>query len=210
MLAITMRMESVSYASGNTELRDCLSHDWWKFLALALPVEAVLPVPNLGEKVEKYLSAFPRIHGLILTGGDDWGIFPLRDATEEKILQFAFAHNWPVLGVCRGAQLINLLCGGKNCAGFAKSHVNKRHALKLCENAPLEAKALEVNSFHDQVIQDDCLGTGLRAWGHDLDGNVEAFSAISGSFHGIMWHPEREMQPAWHDLDLFRKIFAKE
>lgn len=205
-----MRQEIIHYKSGTAELRDCLSHCWWQFLHMALPKITVIPVPNLGTRVYDFLNRFPEINGIILTGGDDWGKFPLRDETETIIFQKAKQNNWPLLGICRGAQLINKFFGGKCLPCANNSHVNMHHILQISENSPFSDKLVSVNSYHNNIIYKNLLGEKLIPWAFTAEDNVEGFSDTQGLSHGIMWHPEREETPAIHDIELFKKIFEKD
>ena len=97
LVALSMR---VAEAENYIERRDSISHDWierlnsWNYM----PV----PVPNGGNPVALLRELKPSL--LILTGGDDLGLFPERDATEKKLLGAAMQSGTPVLGVCRGLQ----------------------------------------------------------------------------------------------------------
>ena len=102
LVALSMR---VTEAENYIERRDSISHDWierldsWNYTAV--------PVPNGGDPVALLKELKPGL--LILTGGDDLGLFPERDASEKKLLGVAMESGTPVLGVCRGLQLINQL-----------------------------------------------------------------------------------------------------
>lgn len=212
MLAVSMRMTRAHYPGGKEELRDALAHDWWRFFQAALPNTPVLPTPNTGKRIETFLHAFP-VAGLVLSGGDDWGVFPQRDMTEELLFHWAVRRSLPVLGVCRGAQVINRLMGGKTRTGFDEKHVRTRHTVQSCQSeAGLRWKkaSFEVNSFHSNGIDAQDLASGLYCAARaEEDGSVEAFATPNGRVIGIMWHPEREETPAEHDLYLVRHLFTR-
>lgn len=206
MIAITMRMMRHSYASGTQEIRDALAQDWWSFLNRALPGVPVLPLPNIGREAVALAQALS-VSGLILTGGDDWGVFPRRDATEEALFRWAERKNLPVLGVCRGAQMINRFMWGRTSFGFGAEHAGTRHALHVVPRAgelPLSPVPPEVNSWHNGGIRPDDLAPGLIPWAFAPDGSVEGFCRAEGSITGIMWHPEREQTAQAHDINLFQ------
>ncbi len=152
--------------------------------------------------------------GLIIGGGDDidpehYGgeaserdeFDPKRDQLEIKWIQWALDDGIPILGICRGAQLINVVLGGSLHADITQLRkltynrpgllptkqvfVDKGSALfALCDKAKLR-----VNSLHHQAIKD--VGAGLRVAGRDLDSFIQAVeSSEDKSIRGVQWHPE--------------------
>ena len=211
MLAVSMRMMRAIYSSGGEELRDALAHDWWIFFQAALPGLPVILVPNTEQDALDLVRHLP-ITALLLTGGDDWGVFPQRDRTEALLFQWALHNSLPVLGVCRGAQLINRFMGGKICTGFGKNHVRIRHHIELSGEAYLPfagITSMEVNSYHNLGIRAEDLAPGLEVWATASDGSIEAFSGNKGKVVGIMWHPEREESATEHDINLMRYIVMR-
>lgn len=212
MLALSMRMVRQRHPSGNEELRDALAQDWWRFLTQAIPHMPVIPVPNTGKNAVVLLEALP-VGGLLLTGGDDWGVFPQRDATEAALWAWAEQQDMPVLGVCRGAQVINRMLGGGLTTGFEAKHAGTRHTVtcRPCAGLPgMTAGEREVNSFHRCGLWPEDLAPGLSAWARDNDGNVEAFAGDNGRIIGVLWHPEREHPAQAADMALFRSLFTGE
>jgi putative glutamine amidotransferase len=126
---------------------------------------------------------------------------PARDALEIEWIKSALARDIPLLGICRGAQLINVVLGGN-------LHQDIRNMRKLTYNRPgllptkqvrLEGDSriaqvcgrerLRVNSLHHQAIRDP--GDSLRVVGHDLDQIVQAVEGTSRrNIIGVQWHPE--------------------
>ncbi len=160
----------------------------------------------------------PRQHAspdaLVIGGGDDIGVEhyggdvrqqvkvdPDRDRLEIGWIHRAMDSGLPLLGICRGAQLINVVLGGS-------LHQDIRELRKLTYNRPgllptkqviLEPDAvlartcrksrLRVNSLHHQAIRD--AAAGLSIVGRDLDGIVQAVEADDGkAILGVQWHPE--------------------
>lgn len=188
------------YKGGSTEIRDGLDAAWWKILAACLPKKACIPLPNAILMTQKLLDRLP-FTGFILTGGDDWGVFPERDENEAFIFDYATRRELPVLGVCRGAQLISTLCGGRllDIGG----HTATRH--KIFSDT---GKSRMVNSFHAHGICQP--GNGMNVTFTDAEGNIEAFASGDGLIRGIMWHPERELDPDSQDMELFAQMFGTE
>lgn len=194
------------------ERRDALDQAWHHLLgrlgALALPV------PNAPESLDAWL-AVNRPLGIVLSGGNDPAgspdaaqVAPERDETERRLLDHARAHSLPVLGVCRGAQFMNLYCGGSLCR--VDGHVAQRHAVRIQDGVlPVLAGLKVVNSFHNLGISPNDLGHGLQQAAVAADGTIEAFAHDTWPWAGILWHPEREPLPGVaQDLNLIRQQFG--
>lgn len=159
--------------------------------------------------------------GLILSGGVD--IFPeiycdwkesdtdqmynpKRDGFELRLLETAVRLQMPILGICRGAQLINVFFRGNLIFDLEKIRkVNHRkiseneqryHNIVVYENTLLynivKTKSGIVTSSHHQAV--DRLGEGLMVNCRAEDGTVEGIERIDKTSHfllGIQWHPER-------------------
>lgn len=205
-IGITLR---TCQALGYQEARDGLARDWYRFLQqMDWGWDWVL-LPNLGAQSVVYAQA-QHIEGLILSGGEDLGSDPLRDESELALLKHAIMKRLPVLGVCRGMQLIQRSSGGKLVIDGGEHHVSTRHTVSLCRGLPWrgvnEELHLEVNSYHANRIPLP-LPTGLRALAIDADGYCEAFFHQSMKLAGIMWHPEREVLSNEFDRQLCRWLF---
>jgi putative glutamine amidotransferase len=135
---------------------------------------------------------------------------PDRDWTEITLVRWALADGKPVLGVCRGIQLINVACGGSlyqhvpeqlhsdikhDCFPTATPYTRDylAHPVRIDVRSRLggllgEAE-LPVNSMHHQGIKR--LAPGLRASVHAPDGLVEGVESAGGEYLvGVQWHPE--------------------
>lgn len=194
-VAVTQRVAVIpEYA----ERRDCLDQAWPRFLAACglLP----LPLPNVPEVALACCNEL-RIAGLVLTGGNDLarlgGDAPERDVTENALLDFAEQRRLPVIGICRGMQLIQSRCGVP--LHRVEGHVTPRQIIWI------EGEAKEVNSYHHFAAFDS--HAPLAAWAVAEDGVVKAVRHASLPITGIMWHPERREPPASDDVALFRRVF---
>lgn len=201
-LALTMR---VAEAPGYAERRDAIAQDWSHFLGVALPGATWLPLPNMGERVVDTAMALG-VTGVVLTGGDDWGVYPERDATETALFRWAMAQGLPVLGVCRGAQVINLLLGGRLCEDAVDDHAGTRHGL----TGEVQWVPGDVNSYHRRVVTAETLAPALVCVAQAPDGTIEAFQLPGGKVVGIVWHPERERPHRACDADLLQRLFLSE
>ena len=173
-------------------------------------------------------AMFERIDGLVLTGGVDiapglYGEEPIpelgevhaeRDAAELPLAKWAFAEGKPVLGICRGHQVLNVALGGTLYQDLpAQWGRNIDHELSVREECwdrfdhglmlepdsrlaeLLGETEIAVNSLHHQAVK--ALGAGLRIVGRAPDGIVEAIEGTGDGFViGIQCHPEELWQSA--------------
>ena len=147
-----------------------------------------LPVPltsSIRNNTE-YLSMLS-LDGFILSGGNDLGESPDRDVLEHDILNYSTAFHKPVLGICRGMQLINKFQGGA--LHKINGHVAKTHAVS---GSLFDDAKVHVNSFHNYGILSEGLGDDLNALAFADDGVIEALIHLRHRWMGIMWHPERD------------------
>jgi putative glutamine amidotransferase len=161
-------------------------------------------------------EAVSGMDGLLLTGGGDinpalYGAIPQpeienvdpeRDASELAIVVAALSQHIPVLGICRGAQLLNVAFGGTLHQHLADegrlAHQERQRRGDLIHDVTPAAGSLlaslsglepfKVNSIHHQAV--DVLGRQLRATATAEDGVVEAIESDDGSVLAVQWHPE--------------------
>jgi putative glutamine amidotransferase len=181
-------------------------------LALLLPPDPLL--------VDDPAELLDRLDALVLTGGCDvdpatygaephpetGGTSPDRDVFELALARAALERDMPVLGVCRGLQMLNIAFGGgiEQHLPDVVGHSNHRHTpgsfadheVRLAPGS-LAARVVgrerePVKSHHHQAI--DKLGDGLVASGWAVeDGVVEAVEAPEQRFAlGVLWHPEED------------------
>ncbi|HEV7864813.1 MAG TPA: gamma-glutamyl-gamma-aminobutyrate hydrolase family protein [Acidimicrobiia bacterium] len=158
------------------------------------------------------------LDGLLLTGGGDvdparygadpvpevYGLDPGRDAFEVALIAAAARAGLPVLGICRGSQILNVGLGGTLIqhvpAITGRDHCLRDrayepvHGVIVAPGSLLESVVggadVAVNSLHHQAV--DRLGAGLRAVAWAEDGIVEGVESSGGPgrFLGVQWHPE--------------------
>ncbi len=152
--------------------------------------------------------------GVVITGGHDVDPVlyaaepevepnhdPARDAFESTVIDEALRRRVPLLGICRGAQLLNVRLGGSLFQELAsrRSKTSNRWTVLPLKTLHIEPRSRlaellgpgprMINSLHNQAI--DRVGTGLRVVGRDLDGIVQAVEdAAHGFLLGVQWHPE--------------------
>lgn len=193
-------------AQNYDEKRDALSHDWPIFLE-RLNINPIF-IPNSLLDVKSYLDEM-KIGGIILSGGDNLGDYPERDRTEKELLDYAVQNKVPVLGVCRGMQIINDYFGGSMEKLSDSKHVKKNHHVEIINtnfSSCFNSKSFLVNSFHYNLIRKDALGRNLVPFAIvTSDNSVEGFSHSTLPIFGVMWHPERDQNLI--NESLFRKVF---
>lgn len=182
-------------------------------VALARSAARLVEIRNRDTRVDALLD---RIDGLLLTGGGD--IDPAlydgdtslarlvdrsRDNFESDLLRAAIARDMPVLGICRGIQLLNVIYGGdlkdlrSDPASAARHGIGldslAAHSITIVTGSRL-AKTLgsgdhQVNSFHGQGV--DRIGQGLQVVARAEDGLVEGLELPTATFViTTQWHPE--------------------
>lgn len=163
------------------------------------------------------------LDGLLLSGGGDveprlygdaeihettYGIVPARDQLELGLAPLALARDMPILGICRGIQVLNVAFGGSLVQDVAdqwpdpiehrqqnlgRGRDDLVHAVEAVPGSRLAtiygSESFEVNSFHHQALRD--VGPGLTVVARASDGLVEAVEAPDYTFViGVQWHPE--------------------
>jgi putative glutamine amidotransferase len=158
--------------------------------------------------------------GLLITGGRDldpalYGEEPQpqtqepnreRDELDFSLLEQALSSDLPVLAICRGHQVLNVLCGGSlqqhipagnHAAESEPPNGSRWHEVTLEGQSKIASiygrTTLQVNSRHHQSVTPDRLASGLVCAGLSLDGCVEALESRQHRWViGVQWHPERE------------------
>jgi putative glutamine amidotransferase len=180
-------------------------------------------IPLLDADTETLRLTYERLDGLLLPGGADIdpdsyaaerhpltvGTDPPRDVVEGRLVEWALEDGMPVLGLCRGIQVINIVLGGTMyqdlaaeyrgaikhdyvpAQGYARDRLS--HDVEIVDGSRLArilgATTRPVNSMHHQGVRD--LGRGLIATARAPDGLIEALELPEHPFMlGVQWHPE--------------------
>lgn len=188
IVAVSQRVDI--YPERN-ERRDALDQRLIDFIlaAGALPV----PVPNSLASKEQLAGWLKVVNpsAIVLSGGNDIGQSPERDLTERSLLDFAQNAHLPVLGICRGMQMLGLWSGAE--LRPVLGHIRSQHTL----TGRITGR---VNSYHTYALTNCPASFEVLAWSED--GTIEAIRHESHQWEGWMWHPERE--PVFSQRDLQR------
>jgi len=201
--------------------RDYVNREYLRSITANGGVPLVLPVTQDAATIARYVGL---IDGLLLCGGDDvdpltygeeplaklGGIDPERDAYELALIKAVHAVHKPILGICRGLQILNACYGGTlyQDASYMPAgqgtlkHLQLQlpaygmHHVTVAANSTLasyvSAGELAVNSFHHQMIKQVAPGFNVVATAPDQV--IEAIESTTGGLQlGVQWHPE-EMQ----------------
>jgi len=206
MKTIAMSMGQQFIESRN-ESRDFIDTKLVEFVSSQLNFEVILISNFLKKNVNKQkkklnlLLSKNKVKGIILSGGQDIGTNKLRDKTEISLIDFAIKNQIPLIGICRGMQLINLYFNGE--LKKIKGHV----ANKIKIYSKLTKKKRVVKCFHSNGIKK--IGKNLNETYRSNDEIIEAFKGDKHRILGIMWHPERNKKVSNEDIKLFKECLKK-
>lgn len=202
LVAVSQRIDQFPERN---ETRDALDQRLVTFLLLAgfLPV----PVPNglyralpggqcAHDGLDAWLAAV-KPHAFVLSGGNDIGQCVERDLTEGCLLDYASQNQRPLLGICRGMQMMAHWAG--TALYSVQGHVRTRHCLS-------GEVAGEVNSYHGFSLA--ACPEGFEVLARSEDGEIEAIRHQSLPWEGWMWHPEREEKFNARDVQRIKALFG--
>lgn len=174
---------------------------WWatRFILWMQGVNAFYITPNKPHTSKK-------IHAVIIGGGDDiepiiygdesnpkYTYDPARDKLEMAVAQKAISANTPILGICRGAQLLNIIAGGSLISNIndLRKHTPKKGKITPCKTINIKKPSLlsrclgsnctAVNQLHNQAVKN--IGTNLKVTAKDNDGFIQAIEKANTQTH---------------------------
>lgn len=199
--------------------RAYVNQDYMRSIAQSGGIPIILPILDEEKDIEPFVKVWvDSIDGLILSGGHDicpnfYGeeprqklgeIWPERDKNDLLLLKYAIDKQIPVLGICRGFQLINAFFGAKigQDLSYSENELIKHsqghrpdlptHRIKLNGKGVFFNKILAettmVNSFHHQFVKDEV--EELLVVARSSDGIIEAVEHKNLPIYAVQWHPE--------------------
>ncbi|PYG87206.1 putative glutamine amidotransferase [Ruminiclostridium sufflavum DSM 19573] len=214
-----------------------LKGDYYEAITQCGAVPVLIPATEEKAVWAEYLHISD---GIIFSGGPDvdavyFGkgnmpyaneISPVRDSMEIFIAKQALAADKPVLGICRGIQIINIAAGGRIFQDIYAENAADKQLLKHSQQAPrwfqihninilggtilhnvFGEDALRVNSFHHQAVSKIAPGFTINAYADD--GIIEAISHEGKKFAlGVQWHPENLWRKDCIHLKLFERLVS--
>jgi putative glutamine amidotransferase len=197
-------------------MENMIGYDYVRSVINNGAIPLLIPFTREKNLLNKYID---EIDGLLLPGGDDLdpqsynqknsglslNVSPDRDFIEFYLLEKALENRIPLLGICRGCQLINVFLGGTLYQDIAQEHGSIRdhvngdkpldflsHEVKIEKNSAFfdiyKSERIKVNSRHHQGIRD--LSSDLIAVGWSDDGIIEAVENSELGISALQWHPE--------------------
>jgi putative glutamine amidotransferase len=218
LIGICAAVERASWASWNEVVANISPRSYSNSVQAAGGIALLLPPDDaVAQRPDELLDL---LDGLMLAGGADIdpasygarprpetsGTWPERDRFELALTHRAIERDLPVLGICRGMQLLNVACGGtldqhlpdrvghedhRHTPGSFSDHEVRLEPGTLAARA-VGAETTAVKSHHHQGV--DELGEGLTATGWSTaDGLVEAMELEGKAYAlGVLWHPEQD------------------
>ncbi|WP_301169694.1 gamma-glutamyl-gamma-aminobutyrate hydrolase family protein [Brevibacillus nitrificans] len=228
VIGITTYLTDTMYSTVSRNYTDSI------YAAGGIPV--TIPILDQKTSYEEYIEL---VDGIVFTGGNDiapyyYGENPvkelhsqssIRDDYELSLFQSAYDQKMPILGICRGIQLINVALKGTlyqdihsqipgTLGHYPKQTASDElyHSVQIKKDTKLYEifgeERIFTNSFHHQSVKD--LGTNLIATAYSEDGIVEAIESTEDQFLlGVQWHPECMTKRHPMFLALFRQFIQE-
>lgn len=198
LVAVSQRVDIIN---DRWEYRDALDQNLTRFLLkcgyISVPVPNVLQNKVLGKHLVSFIEKL-KPHGLLISGGNDLGESRERDETELAMISYAEQKKLPLLGICRGMQMMAYRAGVSTVPIIG--HAGTRHKI----SGEIFG---DVNSYHDFCIL-EC-PDGYEVISRSDQNTIEAIKHLKLPWEGWMWHPERELNFDKRDVARLQSLFRK-
>lgn len=231
LIGVLGRIATIDSGAFNGLERVNLTNAYVDAIEKAGGVPIVVPVNTNKENIKAQVST---MDGIIISGGDDVNpnlykeepvrelgyINPVIDEFDIEVIKVALEMNKPILGICRGLQVLNVALGGslyQDLKYIKGSHIKHNqetktylgtHYIDIKENSILKEIIKEkvlVNSYHHQSVK--TLGNNLKVIAYSNDGIIEAVQKENEKFVlGVQWHPELMVDYSEYMLNLFKRF----
>ncbi|WP_372712638.1 gamma-glutamyl-gamma-aminobutyrate hydrolase family protein [Ilyobacter sp.] len=215
----------------------CVANNYMNAVILAGAIPFVVPCIANEEMMEEILKT---LDGIILSGGEDFSpkfygeevldkcgdITPERDEADVLLARKALELKIPILGICRGSQILNVVSGGSLYQDLSyceekvilkhqqgKNQALATHKVQIEENSILQelyGEEIWINSFHHQAVR--VLADSFKVTAKSTDGIIEGFESVLKDHFmiGLQWHPEMMATRGNQDMiRLFMKFVEK-
>lgn len=213
--------------------RAYVNNDYVQTVAMAGGIPFILPLISDYESIKRQIES---MDALIISGGYDvnpliYGeepiqqqgfLCPERDEYDIKVIKIALELKKPILGICRGLQILNAALGGTLYQdtsiieeSYIKHHQDSRpdvssHTVNVIKGTKLYeilGESTFTNSFHHQAIKE--LAPGFKISAKAKDGVIEAIEKEDGFTIGVQWHPEMMAKKDSKMLNLFKELLKQ-
>ena len=191
---------SSNYKKHHKTYIDFVDHYWINYFKLKKI--SFYSIPNISTYKYNFSKNFIKL--IILPGGNDLysknKMSKTRLKVEFELIKYGLKNDIPILGICRGMQVINLFFKGKQNRIYG--HMKNSHRIYF-EKKIFGKKFMYVNSFHNFGIPLKKMSNKFDVIALDKDKNVEIFKHKRKNILGLMWHPERNK--TYNQLNLIIK-----
>jgi putative glutamine amidotransferase len=181
------------------------------------------PITYLPVVDRDWAAALRAIDAVLLPGGGDidparyggdvhpevYDVDVLQDLADFDLAEAALAARIPVLGVCRGMHVLNVLAGGSLIEHMQGPHRHVIQMVSIPESAGLGVIGdIEISCYHHQAIREP--GVGIEVTARASDSTAEAISLLgAGWCKGVQWHPEDTWRTDPDQLSLMREFLSQ-
>jgi putative glutamine amidotransferase len=213
--------------------RAFVNDDYVQAVAMAGGIPFILPLISDPDAIREQVESMDAV---IISGGVDvnpllYGeepvselgyLCPERDVYDLEAVRIILEMDKPVIGICRGMQIMNVISGGTLYQDLSKNEVGKvkhlqnskpdlaTHSVDVAEGTKLFGilgGSAMVNSYHHQAVKE--LAPGFRVSARAKDGIIEAIEKEEGFAIGVQWHPEMIARKDSRMLELFRELISR-